>query len=104
MKRHGFLAAKLFLAGVVALPIGAAALPRLAMGAADNTSGMALLSAQVASNGTLTGGSGATGATGGSGTYNVFFDRDVSQCAYSGMLRSSTGSLTPSRISPYRAA
>jgi hypothetical protein len=51
--------------------------------APDGTLGMALLSAAVNSNGTLARGSGVTStASLGGGSYQVIFDRNVTQCVY----------------------
>jgi hypothetical protein len=52
--------------------------------AADNTLGMALLGAFVNSDGTLARGSGVTNSSRfAPGGYQVFFDRDISNCTYS---------------------
>jgi hypothetical protein len=51
---------------------------------ADNTLGMALLGVYVNSDGTLLRGSGVTSSTRfATGGYQVFFDRDISNCTYS---------------------
>lgn len=49
----------------------------------DNGRGMALLAAEVQTTGALLNGAGATGANRiGTGIYEVFFNRDVTQCFY----------------------
>ena len=58
-------------------------LPCLAAAAPDNTLGVALMSATVASDGTLVHGSGATGTVknSGFGDYTVTFERDLVGCS-----------------------
>ncbi|HMN71704.1 MAG TPA: hypothetical protein PKA55_07525 [Rhodoblastus sp.] len=65
-----------------------AAMPTAAASSAagDNNLGMAILAAQVSAAATINFGAGATGASkvaGRTGTYEVDFNRDVSQCFYS---------------------
>jgi hypothetical protein len=71
-----------FLAGF-AMAASSFLLPRLAAAAPDNTLGMALMSATVASDGTLVHGSGATGTVknSGLGDYTVTFERDLVGCS-----------------------
>lgn len=57
---------------------------RIASAAPDNGNGVAILSARVDADGTLLSGSGVTGVTKvGTGTYQVDFDREVTECMFS---------------------
>lgn len=70
------------LLAAVTIAMVVAANGEAARAAPDNTLGMAILSATVASNGTLTHGSGATGSVqNGTGIYMVTFNRDLTGCS-----------------------
>ena len=71
------------------------ATPNPTQAAADNTLGVALLSASVDANGALVRGSGVTNTSRiTTGRYQVTFNRDVTQCTYSATVGVATGAFT----------
>jgi hypothetical protein len=72
---------------------------RFAAAAPDNTLGMALLSANVLSNGALNGGSGVVSSSStDTGRYTVKFDRDLQGCTCAAMHAASGGGIVNSSI------
>ena len=79
---------RMFLAGAaaaLAVSIGVNALTSPAPAAADKSLGMAVMSAVIASNGTLVRGAGAVSATRlAAGSYTVTFNRSLADCSFLG--------------------
>jgi hypothetical protein len=100
MNRVSFVAGAVAALAVCAAALGGLQYTQPAKAAADGKLGMAMLGAYVGSDAVIRSASGVTSVSSiGNGQYSVIFDRDVSNCIFSGTV--ANASLTFLTVSPY---